>query len=263
MEFFLESLGYPKGSKIELTLNHEGFNQINNYTTEKLQNTFRIITLGDSFTFGRNVNTEDNYPSQLQKLLDNSCPKTRFEVLNLGVGGYDIKYTVERYKLRGKKYNPDLILWFVIPNDFMRINELLIPRNDMLIEKMKQSGELYQDIKNGYYYRAWKDATDGIETELGKEKILHMQEAYMSEIKLYFNKELLIFSLGLPSDSKLLVDRFVKSQQETFFYTELPNIYTNEKTYLPDKHPSPYGYKLITENLFDYLKKSKLIPCGN
>ena len=76
------------------------------------------MTLGDSFTFGVYVNTEDNWTELLEDKLNsikNICPNTdHFEVINLGVGGYDIEYAAKRYINRGKVYNPNIILLLLV-----------------------------------------------------------------------------------------------------------------------------------------------------
>ena len=57
---------------------------------KKNKDTFRIITLGDSFTFGMYINTKDNWTELLEDKLnsDMGCKNiSMFEVINLGVGG--------------------------------------------------------------------------------------------------------------------------------------------------------------------------------
>jgi lysophospholipase L1-like esterase len=49
---------------------------------------FRIVCIGDSWTFGANVGADAAYPRRLAALLGASYPGRTFEVLNLGVLGY-------------------------------------------------------------------------------------------------------------------------------------------------------------------------------
>ena len=65
------------------TINNDTLNERFNYDVQKKQGTFRIITLGDSFTFGENVDTKDNYTEQLEDLLNSKCSLNKFEVINL------------------------------------------------------------------------------------------------------------------------------------------------------------------------------------
>jgi len=94
----------PNNYDYEITINAESLNERFDYSSDKPQDVFRIITIGDSFTYGKYVNTKENYPERLEDLLNKElkCQNIkRFEVINLGMGGYDIEYSVHRFKIRG------------------------------------------------------------------------------------------------------------------------------------------------------------------
>jgi len=77
---------------------------------------FRILCLGDSSTFGMNVNDADAYPQVLQRLLDERVPG-RFEVLNLGVPGYSSRQGLELLRRQALAYQPDLVVFAFGTND--------------------------------------------------------------------------------------------------------------------------------------------------
>ena len=77
---------------------------------------FRIICLGDSSTFGMNVDDADAYPQVLQRLLDERAPG-RFEVLNLGVPGYSSRQGLELLRQQALGYQPDLVIFAFGTND--------------------------------------------------------------------------------------------------------------------------------------------------
>lgn len=243
-------------------INKDTLNQIKDIDTKKPDDVFRIVTIGDSFTFGVNINTEDNYPSQLQDFLNKNCTN-KFEVLNLGVGGYDIKYTVERYKLRGQKYDPDLVLWLFIDDDFRRINEYLIPLNKKMAEESKRAGTYDEYLKNGDYYHDWKVAQDEIIEKLGgMEEVLKLQRNYFNEFKKYFDKDLLLlnFPYSLP-EYKSFLNSVASDQKSGHYYDGISNLFENPGTLLPDGHPSAEGYYLISQDIFAYLTSNGLISC--
>jgi lysophospholipase L1-like esterase len=71
----------------EVSLNSEGFRDVE-LPKEKPSFVFRIVCLGDSWTFGWNVAQNQAYPQTLKALLRREFSDTNFEVFNLGVGGY-------------------------------------------------------------------------------------------------------------------------------------------------------------------------------
>jgi len=263
----LKELGYPPNSKVQIELNENGFNQLYNYPVEKEDGVYRIITVGDSFTFGSNVNTKDNYPSQLQNLLNQKClgKVKKFQVLNLGVAGYDFQYTVERYKLRGRKYNPDLVLWFMLDDDFVRIDEAQIPSVAILTSKAVTAKDKKNDLRysNNIYRWIWVEnkVTEGLG---GENKVLGMQEKYLNEFNKYYSGRLVYFTkYNTLQKHEEILSKSSKSRPNTFFYSDLIDIYGDKKNYLNDKHPTAEGYKVIVDDLFQYLVGNKIIPCGS
>jgi hypothetical protein len=91
----------------KIKINSDGFRDYK-YSVEKPNNTFRIIALGDSHTVGLGVELNETYSKVLEKLLN--VGRQRYEVLNLGVDGYDLIQKIEILKRKGLTYNPDLIL---------------------------------------------------------------------------------------------------------------------------------------------------------
>ncbi|HVZ66875.1 MAG TPA: SGNH/GDSL hydrolase family protein [Patescibacteria group bacterium] len=223
------------------TINKDGLNQIRDFSKQKEKNVYRIVALGDSFTFGLNVNTEDNYPAQLQQIFNSKC-KNKIQILNLGVPGYDIQYSVERFKLRGQKYDPDLILWLFIESDLFRVNELLRP-----------------SLKNEINY---KTAYDKLIQDWGEDKILKKQDEQASEILKYSSSPILLLTFNNTQAKYKKAIENLLHLNNTLFYGNLPNVYGDSTESLPDGHPSPYGYKLISQEVFRQITDKKLIPCN-
>ena len=78
---------------------------------------FRILALGDSFTFGTGLEMEYTYLAVLEGLI-NSSGKLKCEVIKSGVPGYGTEQEFVYLKSFGLKYKPDIVLiGFCIPND--------------------------------------------------------------------------------------------------------------------------------------------------
>ena len=81
---------------------------------EKAEGVFRILALGDSWTFGFRMDEPDAYPRQLERLLNARAGERgdarRFEVVNAGVIGYSTDQEAAYLRVEGWKYQPDLVL---------------------------------------------------------------------------------------------------------------------------------------------------------
>jgi len=75
--------------------------------SETPENTIRIITIGDSFTFGWGVNVEDSYPKVMEKELSKYG---KYEVINAGFPGNSFYGDLEALKCVLEKYETDFVL---------------------------------------------------------------------------------------------------------------------------------------------------------
>ncbi len=85
---------------------------------EKPPGTYRILGLGDSYTFGSGVRWEDTYLRVLENRL-NARPNraARFETLNCGVEGYNTRQELASFLEQGADLHPDLVLLGYLFND--------------------------------------------------------------------------------------------------------------------------------------------------
>lgn len=88
------------------------------FSLEPKANTFRILCLGDSLTFGDGVRSEDTYPKQLEALLNVDRPGT-YEVINGGVPAYDTWQEISYLKRDGWRFKPYLVVLGVYANDIV------------------------------------------------------------------------------------------------------------------------------------------------
>ncbi len=80
---------------------------------ERGPNDFRVLSLGDSNTFGWGVRYEEAYPTVLAGLLREALPGRDVHVLNGGCSGYSAYQGLEILRRRGVKYRPDIVtIWF-------------------------------------------------------------------------------------------------------------------------------------------------------
>lgn len=86
---------------------------------KKPPGTFRILGVGDSITFGVGVRFEKIYLQQLEQMLNQREGTTHFEVINMGVSGYNTSQELVALKEKGLQYAPDLVLVGFYWNDIL------------------------------------------------------------------------------------------------------------------------------------------------
>ena len=82
----------------------------------KPSHVFRIMILGDSYTYGMGVAEEATYPRVLERAL---LREYRVEVLNLGVNGYQSEDVLMALKKFAPGLQPDLVVYGICLNDFL------------------------------------------------------------------------------------------------------------------------------------------------
>jgi lysophospholipase L1-like esterase len=86
------------------------------YPVQKPSGTFRIATIGDSFTFGDLIALDDTYSKRLERMLNLNEGAPRVEVLNFGVSGYS-SYQERQVLKTALQYSPDLVVLQITLND--------------------------------------------------------------------------------------------------------------------------------------------------
>lgn len=230
----------------EYTYNKDALNERFDYQVKKPANTFRIVTLGDSFTQGSYVNTKDNWSELLEDRLNGLNCKgiSKFEVINLGFHGYDIEYEVERFRTRGQKYDPDLLIWMLLYPT--RINELTRPT---YLECRKTNPT--EDIDN----RCIMSAEDQVEKKFGSNFIQDYLVRHFNEIFTFFDKKIMVIDLNKAHQD--ILKKITHKEKVSIFDLD----FKDDKLKTLDGHPNQIGHQVISEEIFKYIEKNKLIIC--
>lgn len=246
------------------TINNDSLNERYEYTVDKPNNVYRIIALGDSFTFGHYVNTFDNWPEQLEDMLNANPPcqdNRRYEVINLGERGYDVQYIAYRYENRGKKYQPDLIIWHESGSGFSRIKEILHPMVERISQELSSEEQFMVQERPNTDPALWR-ALREMRKKYGEESIF--EQVYASWLDFFETRAnvpvlITLFSYNLPQDNAKL-KYWTRTQMNTWIYNGIPNIYELGGG-LPDGHPNAKGHEIIARSTIQYLLDSRVIRC--
>jgi lysophospholipase L1-like esterase len=77
--------------------------------TAKPPGVVRLGAFGDSHTFGWGADDNSSYPAALERLL-NGAGKGRYEVLNFGVGGHNLRQVLHHAREHAFRYHLDVVL---------------------------------------------------------------------------------------------------------------------------------------------------------
>jgi lysophospholipase L1-like esterase len=92
-----------------ISLNDQGFRTAP-IVEAKRAGVVRIACIGDSWTFGMNVDQDRTYPSRLEMLLKQRGPDSDVEVMNFGVLGYSSFQGLELLRRRVLDLHPDILV---------------------------------------------------------------------------------------------------------------------------------------------------------
>ncbi len=128
----------PNSSRPGVTVNRLGQRGSEVVPLERTERSPRVLLVGDSYTFGAQVNDEETYGSLLAA---RHLPEG--EVINLGVSGYGPDQAVLFYEREGVKYKPDIVVlgFFVhgISRNAARFKYYTKPRFELVGEKVQPS----------------------------------------------------------------------------------------------------------------------------
>jgi len=79
---------------------------------------YRIVFLGDSFTFGQGVGNHETFPQMVENGLAALQSQYKVQVFNFAVSAYNVKTMTDTFRYRAVGLKPDLAIMCVIYDDF-------------------------------------------------------------------------------------------------------------------------------------------------
>jgi GDSL-like lipase/acylhydrolase family protein len=151
---------------VPVHVNRLGLRDPREYDLAKGPNTFRILVLGDSVTFGHGSLYETTYPYLVEQRLRSWRPDVDWQVWNAAVPGYNTSQELAQLLEVGPRFQPDLVVVGFFENDVIDNKPYLQPTvarrvvsaAESFAQRHLYSLELYKRI---YYEAAWRlSATD-------------------------------------------------------------------------------------------------------
>lgn len=105
---------------VDVSINEHGFRDPD-YPEAKPAGEYRVLLLGDSLTLGWGAAAGDTFAARLQQRLEArfaGCERPRSaRVINTGVGNYNTDQEVSFFEIRGRRFDPDLVVLDYFIND--------------------------------------------------------------------------------------------------------------------------------------------------
>ena len=254
---------------------------------EKEADAFRIVVVGDSFTWGAGVHPEDAYPDRLEQRLNTLDKKQRFEVVNFSRPGWNTiqAYKAARRRLRGLE--PDLLVVGYVLNDAepsaweerMRRRRVKLRREPSpgssvwlhshsilyrtiweRLENTRQRRAFTAVFFQRYTGDSWKACREGLELfqgladRLGIPLVLVVLPVFDSQIdESYPYHEL--HELVATAAGELGIQTF--DLRETYRGVDARRLAVTPFT---DAHPNELAHRLAADAVVEYLVEADLVP---
>lgn len=240
------------------------------YEEEKGDNTFRILIVGDSVTFGQGVNISDTFQALLEEKLNRGEDNRSFDVINLGVPGFNAVEKAEFLEVEGLMYDPDAIIFQHNGDDVVNKTELFnlidIEKKEIL-EELKSENSSERDISKNKInaeaaIRGHERYFERLSRESFDEKWRRIESAF-EKVNSIFNEDIDIYVFTFHASKREIED--LKNLTEFYDWnyvgigSELnkwKNKYGEDKIeVLPgkDSHPTSFTHKLIADKLYSAL----------
>lgn len=250
-----------------------------------------IVCIGDSNTYGLYVKAEEAYPAQLEKLIQ--ADGKNYQVINLGAPGQNSSEILRDLPGIFKKYHPSALVVMVGVNNRWNV----AGQEQSLFEKFFYNLKLYK-LFSVIYFRGIKQDSDMIRTRRDTgEIIVHRGRGYivsddktLRDIQRRFIQDMVkIIEYCRANNVAIVLMTYAGDRTHNY---EVPNGLTRQvakKMNVPmvdnyalfdsrlydekgnlnfelrnqvlfeDIHPKPLGYLWIAENLYEILKKEKIV----
>jgi len=157
---------------VAMKVNSQGFRDIE-HRWGKEPGTFRIIGVGDSFTFGWGIAQEETFLRRLEANLEIKT-KEQFETINAGVPGWGLNNYYFYLKHIGTRYAPDVVIVAYYVDD---LSSGLSQNASPVSQKPRRLNFEGGFLHHSYFYNFLKSLCDQLRSRNGK-----MQVDFLSDL---------------------------------------------------------------------------------
>lgn len=263
---------------VDVKINEDGFRD-REYPIEKPKDSFRILMLGDSLTFGWGVEVDDCFSNIIERRLnENLAGKSvrQVEVINTGIGNFNTVQEVNFYLTRGRQWQPDLVVLNYFINDAEPIPTRRLPnfvqysyftmwlwgRMDILKRKMDM-GYTYSEYYTRLYAEdapAWKD------TRKAFGRLKDAVQADGVDVVVFLLPEL--HAVGPKYGFAEIHERVAAAARRAGIahVADLAGLFSEVEhpetlwVSADDAHPNAMAHTILAEGMLDYMNRTGIVP---
>ncbi|MFY0591772.1 hypothetical protein [Roseivirga sp.] len=238
------------------------------YSLIKPEKTIRGIVLGDSFTMASGVDIEDAYHSVVEKSLNETDGDVQFELINMGVGGYNLLNYLGLLEDKVLRYNPDfIIIGYCAFNDYFLPAQQHYEGDFSVKVKKKGRKPFFSFYLGGMIERTFASSRNKSRMfELGPEQKVFMQDMFRQfQTFSQVNDIPVVISVlsVLPDNGNMEIVQEIADQYHIPITNSLGEIPPKKlSSYVISKldhHPNAKAHKIYADNLLNFPKFQEVI----
>ena len=275
-----------KEFSLDTEINAEGF-QGKLFSIKKNEGEFRILFLGDSFTFGIGSPRDKSFVNVVESYLSEIKTTKQIQIMNAGIPGSDPIFYLQILKRQMLKYKPDLVVMMINSSDVIDIarrggNERfddfgnMKPRERPWYYSLYTNLHLFRAVLSGVLHydfnlmspQVFKERTNmSIEllTKCGVELEALAKEENFKKLIIFHPYPIDIMNKHVPHALLTVKDKLKASGVESFDIT--PDMASRisakrlEDLYWPiDLHFNQEGYKEIGISILKLMAQTNVLP---
>ena len=272
-------------------LNSRGFRD-RDFSYHKDNDTFRILVLGDSLSFGQGIkDIKDTFPKIIERRLNQDANDRSHEIINTAQMGFNTKDHLKLWNDEGFKYDPDQVIIAYFHNDFSYGQEIDGDKDTVWIKEagkyLKKRSYVYFffDIKLVNYIKIfWKykimirflDNSAKDDDSWKQELPQHIEEfkELLEAIKEKGSRPLVIILpynfIGQDRPTERILEQFSEiiraAEDEDTDYIKIKSIdyaLRDDKASLvvnkEDHHPNELAHKMMADEIYGHMIKSGVL----
>ena len=252
----------------EFSTNSKGLREKKDIPYKKEKDEYRILVLGDSWTFGLNVKDNQAFPYIMGQKFSALYPGKKITVINGGCPGYCIAQGYFYLIYRGIKYKPDMVIVKSFLNESIleAYSKAYPEKSPLIIRKIKYllwKSNFYLYLKRMFFIKYVQKGY--VSTDNWREKresdyykwILKQLDSFCKK------KNIKVIYLNTRLENNISYNWALKdfASKRKVNYLEISLDPNNDKEFLKtdSRHPGPENHKVIADELFKFIEKKKLL----